>query len=50
MLVQQNVSGYWPDFVECHFNPEQLTLNKTNSWNDTAASNPLPQLTFGIGI
>jgi hypothetical protein len=47
MLVQQNVSSYWPDFVECHFNPEQLTLNKTNSWNDTAASNPLPQLTFG---
>jgi hypothetical protein len=47
MLAQPNVSGFWPESVECHFNPEQLSLNKSNAWNDREGSNALPQLTFG---
>jgi hypothetical protein len=47
MRVQPNVSGFWPDFVECHFNPENLSVNKSNSWKDSGGDSQLPQLTFG---
>jgi hypothetical protein len=47
MRVQPNVAGFWPDFVECHFNPENLSINKSNSWHDRDGNNQLPQLAFG---
>jgi hypothetical protein len=47
MRMQPNIAGFWPDYVECHFNPETLSLSKSNSWHDREGSNSLPQLAFG---